>query len=109
MTKQQTIDTLKQQLPGFYSVEQVIEMISKIEESEGFKMPNEEQIKELVGNIVDEITDLGHDAISDYDLSMNGREVEIDSIDFDDYSIRSTVNDVINSWIEGIYEEEENS
>jgi hypothetical protein len=32
MTKQQTIDLLKAQLPGFYSVEQVIELISKIEE-----------------------------------------------------------------------------
>ena len=32
MTKQQTIDLLKAQLPGFYSVEQVIDLISKIEE-----------------------------------------------------------------------------
>ena len=42
MTKQQTLDTLKTQLPGFYSVEQVIEMISKIETGTSFEF-NEEQ------------------------------------------------------------------
>lgn len=32
MTKQQTIDQIKNSLPGFYSAEQVIEMLAKIEE-----------------------------------------------------------------------------
>lgn len=32
MTKQQTIDQIKNSLPGFYSAEQVIEMLTKIEE-----------------------------------------------------------------------------
>jgi hypothetical protein len=104
MTKQQTLDTLKTQLPGFYSVEQVIEMISKIEpevlEAYEFKF-NEEQVKTLVAHIVDEITDLGVDAIDDYDLSMNYKEVELDSIDFNDHSITRAVNDAIDTWIEG--------
>jgi hypothetical protein len=101
MTKQQTLDTLKTQLPGFYSAEQVIEMISKIEEpqSKGFSF-NEEQINELVSSIVNEVTDLGIDAIDDYDLSMNYKEVELDSIDFDDHSIKRAVNDAIDTWIE---------
>jgi hypothetical protein len=101
MTKQQTLDTLKTQLPGFYSAEQVIEMISKIEEpqSKGFSF-NEEQINELVSSIVNEVTDLGIDAIDDYDLSMNYKEVELDSIDFDDHSITRAVNDAIDTWIE---------
>jgi hypothetical protein len=101
MTKQQTLDTLKTQLPGFYSAEQVIEMISKIEEpqSKGFSF-NEEQINELVSSIVNEVTDLGIDAIDDYDLSMNYKEVELDSIDFNDHSITRAVNDAIDTWIE---------
>jgi len=33
MTKQQTVELLKQQLPGFYSVEQVIKMIDDIEDN----------------------------------------------------------------------------
>lgn len=100
MTKQQTLDTLKTQLPGFYSVEQVIEMISKIEEPKANVGFNEEQIKTLVAHIVDEVTDLGVDAIDDYDLSMNYKEVELDSIDFDDHSITRAVNDAIDTWIE---------
>jgi hypothetical protein len=99
MTKQQTLDTLKTQLPGFFSVDQVIEMISKIEEPKSFSF-NEEQINELVSNIVNEVTDLGIDAIDDYDLSMNYKEVELDSIDFDDHSITRAVNDAIDTWIE---------
>jgi hypothetical protein len=99
MTKQQTLDTLKTQLPGFFSVDQVIEIISKIEEPKSFSF-NEEQINELVSNIVNEVTDLGIDAIDDYDLSMNYKEVELDSIDFDDHSITRAVNDAIDTWIE---------
>jgi hypothetical protein len=104
MTKQQTLDTLKTQLPGFYSVEQVIEMISKIETGTSFEF-NEEQIKTLVGNVVDEITDLGIDVIDDYDLSMNGREVEIDSIDLSSYSISNAVKGAVENWVEWFKEE----
>jgi len=108
MTKQQTLDTLKTQLPGFYSVEQVMEMINKIEEPQpkGFSF-NEEQINELVSNIVNEVTDLGIDAIDDYDLSMNYREVELNSVDFNDHSITRAVNDAIDIWIESYLKEDD--
>jgi hypothetical protein len=108
MTKQQTIDTLKNQLPGFYSAEQVIDMISKIEpevlEAYEFEF-NDEQIKTLVGNVVDEIRDLGIDAVDDYDLSMNGREVELDSIDISSYSIKGAVESAVENWVEWFKEE----
>ena len=111
MTKQATIDLLKQQLPGFYSAEQVIDMISKIEpevlEAYEFEF-NDDQIKTLVGNITDEITDLGADAIDDYELSMNGREVELDSIDISDYSIKNAVKSAVENWVEGLKEEQDN-
>jgi len=105
MTKQATIDLLKQQLPGFYSVEQVIDMISKIETGASFEF-NDQQIKVLVENVVDEIKDLGIDAIDDYDLSMNGREVEIDSIDISDYSVSNAVKSAVNNWVEWFKDEE---
>jgi hypothetical protein len=108
MTKQATIDVLKQQLPGFYSAEQVIDMISKIEpevlEAYEFEL-NDDQIKTLVGNVVDEITDLGVDAIDDYELSMNGREVEIDSIDLSNYSVSGAVKRAVQNWVEWFKEE----
>jgi len=114
MTKQATIDLLKQQLPGFYSAEQVIDMISKIEpevlDVYEFEMNyfNDERIKTLVDNVVDEITDQGIDLVSDYDLSMNYKEVELDSIDLNNHSVKGAVKSAVQNWIEW-FKEEKNS
>ena len=111
MTKQATIDLLKQQLPGFYSAEQVIDMISKIEpevlEAYEFEF-NDEQIKTLVDNVVDEISDLGIDLVSDYDLSMNYKEVELDSIDINNHSVKGAVKSAVENWVEWFKEEKTN-
>jgi predicted Zn-dependent protease len=110
MTKQATIDLLKQQLPGFYSAEQVIDMISKIEpevlEAYEFKF-NDEQIETLVDNVVDEISDLGIDLVSDYDLSMSYKEVELDSIDLNNHQIKGAVKSAVQNWVEELKEEAE--
>jgi hypothetical protein len=108
MTKQQTIDTLKNQLPGFYSAEQVIDMISKIESEvlEAYEFEfNDEQIKTLVGNVVDELRDQGIDLISDYDLSLNYKEIELDSIDLSSHSVKGAVESAIENWVEWFKEE----
>jgi len=111
MTKQETIDLLKQQLPGFYSVEQVIDMISKIEpevlEAYEFEF-TDEQMETLVGNVVDEISDLGIDLVSDYDLSMNYKEVELDSIDISNHSVKGAVKSAVQNWVEWFKEEKTN-
>jgi len=108
MTKQATIDLLKQQLPGFYSAEQVIDMISKIEESEmSFKF-TDEQISTLVGNVVDEIRDQGVDIVDDYELSMNYKEVELDSIDISSSSVKTAVKFAVENWVEWFKEEKTN-
>jgi len=114
MTKQATIDLLKQQLPGFYSAEQVIDMISKIEpevlDVYEFEMNyfNDERIKTLVDNVVDEITDQGIDLVSDYDLSMNYKEVELDSIDLNNHSVKGAVKSAVQNWVEWFKEEKTN-
>ena len=110
MTKQATIDLLKQQLPGFYSAEQVIDMISKIEpevlEAYEFEF-TDERIKTLVDNVVDEINDLGIDLVSDYDLSMSYKEVELDSIDLNNHQIKGAVKSAVQNWVEELKEEAE--
>jgi len=109
MTKQATIDLLKQQLPGFYSAEQVIDMISKIEpevlEAYEFIQFTDEQMGVLIGNVVDEIRDLGVDMIDDYDLSMNYKEVELDSIDISSHSVKGAVKSAVENWVEWFKEE----
>jgi outer membrane protein len=101
MKKQQLIDTLQSQLPGFYSVEQVIKMINEIEEpqSKEFSL-NEEQVEFLVKTIVEDLNDRGVDVIEDYSLEMNYREVELDSVEFDSGVIERVVNDAVDSYID---------
>jgi hypothetical protein len=99
MTKQQTIELLGQQLPGFYSVEQVIKLIGDIEESETFEF-HSESISKLSDDIADALQSEGTDLIDDYDLTMNYKEVELDSVDFSASKIRSIVDDVLTDFLE---------
>jgi hypothetical protein len=55
MTKSQTIDLLQSQLPGFYSVGQVINLIEKIEEEQAKPKLSVIQLKEIAQSIVDAI------------------------------------------------------
>jgi hypothetical protein len=75
MTKQETIDLLKQQLLAFLSS--------------------------------DEISNLGIDLVSDYDLSMNYKEVELDSIDLNNHQIKGAVKSAVQNWVEELKEETE--
>lgn len=63
---------------------------------------SDEQVKALALSITDAICSHSdvHSLINDYDLSMNYREVEIDSISFDDGNIEDAVKEGINEWID---------
>ena len=97
MTKQETIDLLGKQLPGFYSVEQVIKMISDIDDS-GFEL-NDGYINDLSSDIADALQGEGTNLVDDYDLTMNYKEVELESIDFSETSINRVVREVIKEFI----------
>ena len=55
MTKQQTVELLQKQLPGFYSVDQVIKMINDIEEDGQAQAYNENQLDDLVETIREKV------------------------------------------------------
>jgi hypothetical protein len=99
MTKQQTIELLGKQLPGFYSVEQVIKMINDIEESGSFEI-TDEMVNTLSDDIAESLQSEGTDIVDDYELSMNYREVELDSIDINESKIRAAVKDAIENYID---------
>jgi len=100
MTKQETIDLLGKQLPGFYSVEQVIKMITDIEESGSFEI-SDEMVKTLSEDISEALSSEGTDIVDDYALSMNyGREVELDSIDLNESKIKAAVKDALENYID---------
>ena len=96
MTKQQTVELLKQQLPGFYNVEQVINIINGIEDSS--ETLNEDQLEKIADEIYDEVRDaLGKMYTGDLvdtdsaEFSLYDRTIELDSVDVDKDSIADTV------------------
>jgi len=98
MTKQQTIELLGKQLPGFYSVEQVIKMINDIEDSGSFEI-TDNMVNTLSRDIADALSSEGTDIVDDYELTMNYKEVELDSIDLNEDKIKAAVQDAIESYI----------
>jgi hypothetical protein len=85
MTKNQTIDLLRNQLPGFYSVEQVINLIEKIEEEKTASISSE-QI-ELITNKIVEAIDEEHNQGN----IVNGEDIELD---FNNWDRKITIGDV---------------
>jgi len=110
MTKQQTIDTLKTQLPGFYSAEQVIELISKIEDTGStpfdvneFKDQIEEAVKKAIENM-----DAGY--VVDYDsaeFSLDGREITFDGIDVNTTDIVDNVMESVGNVFDEFFDEDD--
>jgi len=99
MTKQQTIELLKQQLPGFYSVDQVIEMISKIEET------NFDAIERIAHNVTQSIVGSRIDLTTNYDLSIDyHNRIDLDDIEIDE----DQLNDIILAELRGLIEENKN-
>jgi len=93
MTKEQLLEKLQSSEEliriAYIPVSEVINWINELEETKATF--TNEQIKEFAETITGRITDMGIDAIDDYDLSMSYREVELDSIDFDSSKIQRTI------------------
>lgn len=102
MTKQQTIELLNSQMPSFYSREQVIDMITKIEDARIDLKKLRDSVVELIeSNILS--LDSG---IVDYrsaEFSLSGNEILLDDVDLDTTVIRETILD----GVEDLFEEEE--
>lgn len=113
MTKQQTIELLNQQLPGFYSVEQVIKIINDIEtpEVKGGSL-TQQQVAHLCELICDQIKDnvenLGTEDVCDTssaEFELYGNEIQLSSVDVDTRRIRDVVVDGIGDVVEDFFEE----
>ena len=90
MTKEQLLEKLQSSEEliriAYIPVSEVITWINELEEPRATF--TNEQIKEFAETVTSQITDMGLDLVDDYDLSMNYREVELDSIDFDSSKIQ---------------------
>ena len=99
MTKSQTVELLKKQLPGFYSVEQVIEMINKIEDGGSL---DEEKLQILIDKITTKVENsLNRMCSEDFvdldsaELELNGNEISVTSIEVNTDTIIDEVSDAV--------------
>jgi hypothetical protein len=65
-----------------------------------------EQLDSLIEAVTIEVKDMGENIIYDYDLSMNYKEVEIDSVDLDYDYIKETVKTSIQEWFKKLNEDD---
>ncbi len=96
MTKQQTIEKLNSQMPSFYSLEQVIEIVAGIDC--GSSIPKAETIEEVVKAAKEAIRGAVRDfdpSDCDYSLDMNGHEVYLESLDLEESTFADPVEDAI--------------
>ena len=99
MTKSQTVELLKKQLPGFYSVEQVIEMIDKIEDGGSF---DADQLETLIDKITTKVENrLNRMCSEDFveldtaELELNGNEISVTDIEINTDTIIDEVSDAV--------------
>ena len=99
MTKQQLLDKLQSSEElikiAYVPVSEVINWVNELEGG-----ITQEMINEIADTLQDEFSSEGVDLINDYELTMNYREVELDSVDFDDNRIKRIVHNVLEDYLE---------
>lgn len=104
---QQAIAAVESAYPSIYSKEDVITLLNQIEIEQSTTVGlDADAISSLAGTIADEIENEGTNIIDDYDLSMNYKEVELDSVDFNTRAIKSAVEQTIKNFIDDLNDHE---
>ena len=107
MKKQELIDKLmiisNTELTVSISVNDVIRLVSELED--GSFALTESIMNDMVNAISDSIESDGMDLIDGYDLSMDYREVTVDSVDYDTRSLKNSIRSAIDDYIEFNQEE----
>jgi hypothetical protein len=91
--------------PSIYTKEDVCKLIDEFT-SDVFKLIpdvveatsttlSELTIESIANDVAEMVSDLGMDAINDYELEMSYREVELSSVEISERQIRSIVTEVI--------------
>ena len=114
MTKKQTLELLEKQMPSFYSLDQVIELIKGIEV--GSAIDTEDlylKIKAMIKDNIDEMDSEDAVDFSSADFSLNYNEVSLDDIKIDSSEVASRacygLPDLIAGYIERMSDMEEDA
>jgi hypothetical protein len=110
MTKKQTLELLEKQMPSFYSLDQVIELIKGIEV--GSVIDTDDLYSEIKAMIKDNIEEMDSEEAIDFssaEFSLSYNEVSLDDIkiDFEEVGSRACygLTDLIEGFIERSKEE----
>lgn len=102
MTKQQTVELLQKQLPGFYSVDQVIKIINDIQDTEWIQVYDVDQIEQLVTGIEQSIAKkldrMDSDDLVDKDsaeFELCGNEISLSDVRANDGIISEECSEVV--------------
>jgi len=105
MTKTQTVDLLKNQLPGFYSVEQVINIIEMIEEPKGLSKTNIKDIAQCIIVDIEREADQGNIvSYDDVEFDLRYREIEVSDVPINFDTIRECIEKGLSNAFEEIEE-----
>jgi hypothetical protein len=65
-----------------------------------------EQINSLIETVTNEISSMDEYIIDDYELSMDGKEVQLDSVSLNGYSIEEKVSEAVNDWFTNLNDDD---
>ena len=99
ITIDQAVKQISEGFSSIYSKDDVLYLLSVIETSGSFEI-TDEMVRELSRDIADALENEGTDIVDDYALSMNYKEVELDSIDINVDKIRTAVHDALETYID---------
>lgn len=104
---QSAIANVQSAFPSVFTKEDVVSILEGLiddvtedEETTTSATLTEEEMEELASNIASSIVGEGVDIISDYELSLNYKEVELDSVDYDSQSIENEAFRAIKDFFE---------
>jgi len=100
ITIEEAVKQINEGFSSIYSKDDVLNLLSVLETSSGQFEITDEMVRELSSNIAEAIESEGTDIVDDYELSMNCKEVELDSIDLNEGRIRAAVRDALEAYIE---------
>ena len=114
MTKNQTIDLLRNQLPGFYSAEQVINLIDKMEEEKVQTAPKLtlDQLREITQSIVNAIEEEAQRdnivCFEDVEFELGwDRRIEVRDVPINFDAIRDCIENQLTDFFENADNEDE--
>jgi hypothetical protein len=100
ITIEEAVKQISEGFSSIYSKDDVLHLLSVIETSSGQFEITDEMVRDLSSDIAESLENEGTDIVDDYELTMNYKEVELDSIDLNISKIQSAVQDALETYID---------